>query len=149
MTVPTTFAASDRQYRGRTPGRAQSFSCLSLYCQQQSVGCSRNSGRAQRLPRRVGIFMLLFCGMTAFRLGLLFPDGNRRVGRFDSRMQPWDRFPSSLGRHLCPMDVTCKSRKFTRQPGTQVSQSLPGCSKRQPSLELVAALRQLHHKLAL
>ncbi len=31
---------------------------------------------------------------------VFFPDGNRRIGRgFDSRMQPWDRFPTSMEWH--------------------------------------------------
>lgn len=89
---------------------------------------------------------------------VFFPDGNRQVGRgFDSRMQPWDRFPGSIEWH--PMSyavcgntgcIASQVQKVLRAapPGTQVSPVLAGVwghalQNSRPSLEAqMAALRQ-------
>ena len=89
---------------------------------------------------------------------VFFPDGNRRVGRgFDSRMQPWDRFPSSIEWHPMSYAVCGNTSCIASQvqevlraapSGTQVSPVLAGVWGRalqnsRPSLEAqMAALRQ-------
>ena len=67
---------------------------------------------------------------------VFFPDGNRRIGQgFDSRMQAWDRFPSSIEWH--PMSygscggtscVVDQVRRVVDQapPGTRVSPVIAG-----------------------
>jgi len=89
---------------------------------------------------------------------VFFSDGNRRVGRgFDSRMQPWHRFPSSLEWHpmaygLCG-STSCivnqvKTVLRAAPPGTQVSPVIAGVWGRsingqRPSLEAqMYAIRQ-------
>lgn len=80
---------------------------------------------------------------------VFFPGGNQRLGRgYDSRLQPWDRFPSSLEWH--PMlyancgTTNCIVKQAQRilnsaQPGTKVIPALAGdWGKRirnRPSLE--------------
>jgi uncharacterized lipoprotein YddW (UPF0748 family) len=88
---------------------------------------------------------------------VFFPGGNQTVGQgFDSRLQPWDRFPSSLEWH--PMsyancgNVNCIMAEVRRvlaqaQPGTQVIPALAGqwgrsISNRPPLEDQMRALRQ-------
>ena len=68
---------------------------------------------------------------------VFFPDGNQTVGAqgFDSRLQPWDRFPSTIEWHpmtyaICP-DASCVAaqvqRVTTQAPaGTHVQPALAG-----------------------
>lgn len=93
---------------------------------------------------------------------VFFPDGNQTVGQgYDSRLQPWDRFPSSLQWH--PMsyatcgNVSCIVPQVQRvlsvaQPGTQVIPALAGnwgkSVSNRPPLELqMQALRKLAPQL--
>ncbi|MEA5523949.1 family 10 glycosylhydrolase [Nodularia spumigena] len=88
---------------------------------------------------------------------VFFPDGNQAIGRgYDSRLQPWDRFPSSLEWH--PMsystcgNASCIVQEVQRvlkaaQPGTKVIPALAGswgaAVGNRPSLEAqMQALRQ-------
>ncbi|MDB9304832.1 family 10 glycosylhydrolase [Nodularia spumigena CS-591/12] len=88
---------------------------------------------------------------------VFFPDGNQAIGRgYDSRLQPWDRFPSSLEWH--PMsystcgNASCIVQEVQRvlkaaQPGTKVIPALAGswgaAVGNRPSLEVqMQALRQ-------
>jgi Glycosyl hydrolase-like 10 len=88
---------------------------------------------------------------------VFFPDGNQMVGEgYDSRLQPWDRFPSSLQWH--PMSyATCGNASCIvaqvqqvlsmAKPGTQVIPALAGkwgaSISNRPSLEAqMQALRQ-------
>ncbi|BAY12380.1 family 10 glycosylhydrolase [Calothrix sp. NIES-2098] len=88
---------------------------------------------------------------------VFFPEGNQLLGQgYDSRLQPWDRFPSSLQWH--PMayatcgDVSCIVAQVQRvlsmaKPGTQVFPALAGTwgesINNRPSLEAqMQALRQ-------
>ena len=88
---------------------------------------------------------------------VFFPDGNQAIGQgYDSRLQPWDRFPSSLEWH--PMsystcgDASCIVQEVQRvlntaQPGTKVIPALAGSWGKsvgnRPSLEVqMQALRQ-------
>ena len=88
---------------------------------------------------------------------VFFPDGNQAIGRgYDSRLQPWDRFPSSLEWH--PMsystcgNASCIVQEVQRvlkaaQPGTKVIPALAGSWGKsvgnRPSLEAqMQALRQ-------
>ncbi|BAY25693.1 hypothetical protein NIES2100_54990 [Calothrix sp. NIES-2100] len=88
---------------------------------------------------------------------VFFPEGNQTVGQgYDSRLQPWDRFPSSL--QWNPMayatcgDVSCIIAQVQRvlsmaKPGTQVFPALAGkwgsSISNRPSLEAqMQALRQ-------
>ena len=67
---------------------------------------------------------------------VFFPDANRPVGKgFDSRLQPWDRFPGSLEWHPMAYGVCGNSncivnqiRKVVRQApaGTQIKPALAG-----------------------
>ncbi len=93
---------------------------------------------------------------------VFFPDGNQTMGRgYDSRLQPWDRFPSSLEWH--PMsyancgNVNCIAAQVQRvvsmaKPGTQVIPAIAGqwgkdVSNR-PSLEAqMQALQQFAPQL--
>jgi len=81
---------------------------------------------------------------------VFFPEGNENLGRgYDSRLQPWDRFPSTLEWH--PMayascgDVSCILAEVQRvlsmaKPGTQVIPALAGTwgksVRNRPPLEL-------------
>jgi hypothetical protein len=68
---------------------------------------------------------------------VFFPEGNRQVGTggYDSRLQPWDRFPSNMEWHpmayaICP-DSSCIVEQVQRvlsmaPPGTQVMPVLSG-----------------------
>ncbi|MBH8566538.1 family 10 glycosylhydrolase [Nostoc sp. CENA67] len=93
---------------------------------------------------------------------VFFPDGNQTVGQgYDSRLQPWDRFPSSLEWH--PMsyatcgNVNCIVPQVRRvlsvaKPGTQVIPALAGnwgesVSNRPPLEVQMQALRQLAPQL--
>jgi Glycosyl hydrolase-like 10 len=93
---------------------------------------------------------------------VFFPDGNQTVGQgFDSRLQPWDRFPSSLEWH--PMsyancdDASCIAAQVQRvlsmaKPGTRVIPALAGTwgksVSNRPSLEVqMRALRQFAPQL--
>ncbi|MDZ8053087.1 MAG: family 10 glycosylhydrolase [Aulosira sp. ZfuVER01] len=88
---------------------------------------------------------------------VFFPEGNQLLGQgYDSRLQPWDRFPSTLQWH--PMayatcgDVNCIVSQVQRvlsmaKPGTQVIPALAGkwgdSISNRPSLEAqMQALRQ-------
>lgn len=89
---------------------------------------------------------------------VFFPDGNRRVGQgFDSRMQPWQRFPGSLEWHPMAYGLCGNTRCIVDQvqtvlraapPGTQVSPVIAGVWGRsingqRPSLEAqMYAIRQ-------
>ncbi|YAF97476.1 MAG: family 10 glycosylhydrolase [Nodularia sp. CChRGM 3473] len=94
---------------------------------------------------------------------VFFPDGNQAVGQgYDSRLQPWDRFPNSLEWH--PMsyatcgNANCIMEQVQRvlsmaQPGTQVIPALAGkwggSISNRPSLEAqMQALRQFAPQLA-
>ena len=86
-----------------------------------------------------------------------FPDGNQSVGQrgFDSRLQPWDRFPSTIEWHpmsyaLCddPQCVVRQVKKVlsTSQTQTEVVPAIAGfwgkSYENRPSLEIqMAALR--------
>ncbi|MEH1962892.1 MAG: family 10 glycosylhydrolase [Nostoc sp.] len=93
---------------------------------------------------------------------VFFPDGNQTVGQgYDSRLQPWDRFPSTLEWH--PMlyrtcnDVSCIVEQVQRvlsmaKPGTQIIPALAGqwgkSVSNRPSLEIqMQALRQFAPQL--
>ncbi|MCC5648550.1 family 10 glycosylhydrolase [Nostoc sp. XA013] len=88
---------------------------------------------------------------------VFFPDGNQTVGQgYDSRLQPWDRFPTTLQWH--PMaygncgNASCIVAQVQRvlsmtKPGTQVIPALAGkwggSISNRPSLEAqMQALRQ-------
>jgi hypothetical protein len=89
---------------------------------------------------------------------VFFPEGNQALGQgYDSRLQPWDKFPSSLEWH--PMsyancgNANCIVQQVrevlkTAQPGTQIIPALAGkwgdSISNRPSLEAqMQALRQL------
>ncbi|MEH2360479.1 family 10 glycosylhydrolase [Nostoc sp.] len=93
---------------------------------------------------------------------VFFPDGNQTVGQgYDSRLQPWDRFPTTLEWH--PMlyatcnDVSCIVAQVQRvlsmaKPGTQIIPALAGqwgkSVSNRPSLEVqMQALRQFAPQL--
>ncbi len=93
---------------------------------------------------------------------VFFPDGNQTVGQgYDSRLQPWDRFPTSLQWH--PMaygncgNVSCIVTQVQRvlsmaKPGTQIIPALAGkwgeSVSNRPSLEAqMQALRQFSPQL--
>ncbi|QHG16128.1 family 10 glycosylhydrolase [Nostoc sp. ATCC 53789] len=93
---------------------------------------------------------------------VFFPDGNQTVGQgYDSRLQPWDRFPTTLEWH--PMsygncgNVTCIVAQVQRvlsmtKPGTKVVPALAGkwgeSVSNRPSLEVqMQALRQFAPQL--
>jgi hypothetical protein len=89
---------------------------------------------------------------------VFFPDANRRVGRgFDSRMQPWDQFPSNIEWNpmayaVCGSNTDCIARQVqavvaTAPSGTQVSPAIAGAwggfAYNRPSLEAqMQAIRQ-------
>jgi hypothetical protein len=93
---------------------------------------------------------------------VFFPDANQNVGRgFDSRLQPWDRFPSSLEWH--PMsyancgNVNCIAAQVkqvlnTAKSGTQVIPAIAGewgksVNGRPPLETQMQALRQFAPRL--
>jgi hypothetical protein len=93
---------------------------------------------------------------------VFFPDGNQTVGQgYDSRLQPWDRFPTTLEWH--PMaygncgNVSCIVAQVQRvlsmaKPGTQIIPALAGqwgkSVSNRPSLEVqMEALRQFAPQL--
>ncbi len=95
---------------------------------------------------------------------VFFPDGNQMVRRgYDSRLQPWDRFPSSLEWH--PMayancgstNVSCIAAQVRQvvsmaKPGTQIIPAIAGQWGQsvgdRPSLEMqMQALRQFAPQL--
>jgi hypothetical protein len=94
---------------------------------------------------------------------VFFPDGNQAIGQgFDSRLQPWDRFPNSLEWH--PMsystcgNASCIIQEVQRvlnaaSPNTKVIPALAGSwgasVGNRPSLEVqMQALRQFAPRLA-
>ena len=90
---------------------------------------------------------------------VFFPDANRRVGRgFDSRMQPWDQFPTNIewtpmAYAVCGNSTDCIAKQVqqvlaTAPDGTQVSPAIAGAwggfSHNRPSLETqMQAIRQV------
>ncbi|MBD2440672.1 family 10 glycosylhydrolase [Nostoc sp. FACHB-110] len=93
---------------------------------------------------------------------VFFPDGNQMVGQgYDSRLQPWDRFPSTMEWH--PMayatcnDVGCIAEQVQRvismaKPGTKIIPALAGTwgqsVSNRPSLEAqMQALRKFAPQL--
>ncbi|MBE9208913.1 family 10 glycosylhydrolase [Nostoc sp. LEGE 06077] len=94
---------------------------------------------------------------------VFFPDGNQMVGQgYDSRLQPWDRFPRNLQWHamayaVCS-DVSCITNQVQRvisaaKPGTQIIPALAGAwgqsTTTRPSLEAqMQALRKFSPQLA-
>ncbi|MEH2296702.1 family 10 glycosylhydrolase [Nostoc sp.] len=93
---------------------------------------------------------------------VFFPDGNQTVGKgYDSRLQPWDRFPTTLEWH--PMlygtcgNVSCIVTQVQRvlsmaKPGTQIMPALAGqwgksVSNRPPLEVQMQALRQFAPQL--
>jgi Glycosyl hydrolase-like 10 len=93
---------------------------------------------------------------------VFFPDGNQTVGQgYDSRLQPWDRFPTNLEWH--PMSyancdgancIAAQVQKVvnTAKPGTQIIPALAGTwgksvSNRPPLEVQMQALRQLAPRL--
>ncbi|MDM9583328.1 MULTISPECIES: family 10 glycosylhydrolase [unclassified Nostoc] len=93
---------------------------------------------------------------------VFFPDGNQTVGQgYDSRLQPWDRFPNTLEWH--PMaygtcgNVSCIVAQVQRvlsmaKPGTQIIPALAGqwgkSISNRPSLEVqMQALRKFAPQL--
>jgi hypothetical protein len=93
---------------------------------------------------------------------VFFPDGNQTVGQgYDSRLQPWDRFPTSLEWH--PMsygncgNASCIVSQVQRvlsmaKPGTQIIPALAGqwgkSVSNRPSLEVqMQALRKFSPQL--
>jgi hypothetical protein len=93
---------------------------------------------------------------------VFFPEGNQMLGQgYDSRLQPWDRFPSTLEWH--PMSYTtcgnasCIAAQVKRvlsmaKPGTQVIPALAGkwgqsVSNRPPLEAQMQALRQFAPRL--
>ncbi|MBC1216621.1 family 10 glycosylhydrolase [Trichormus variabilis ARAD] len=93
---------------------------------------------------------------------VFFPDGNQTVGQgYDSRLQPWDKFPNSLQWH--PMsyatcgNVNCIVEQVQRvlsmaQPGTKIIPALAGnwgesVSNRPPLEVQMQALRPFASKL--
>ncbi|MGC9526431.1 MAG: hypothetical protein ACP5D7_12920 [Limnospira sp.] len=81
---------------------------------------------------------------------VFFPEGNRRIGGqgFDSRLQPWDRFPSSIQWHPMAYGVCGTTSCIVEQvqtvatgapPGTQIIPALAGdwgqSIKNRPPLE--------------
>ncbi|MBE9008162.1 family 10 glycosylhydrolase [Fortiea sp. LEGE XX443] len=94
---------------------------------------------------------------------VFFPDGNQTVGQgYDSRLQPWDRFPSNLEWHAMAYatcsDVSCIATQVQQvlnvaKPGTQVIPALAGAwgqsTSNRPSLESqMQALRKFAPQLA-
>jgi len=90
---------------------------------------------------------------------VFFPEGNQPIGRgYDSRLQPWDRFPNSIEWHpmsyaICgPNNGSCIASQVQRvlsmaRPGTQVKPVIAGVwgqpVNNRPSLETqMQAIRQ-------
>lgn len=58
---------------------------------------------------------------------VFFPDGNRRIGAgFDSRMQPWDRFPTSIEWHPMSYGICADASCIVDQARRVVTQAAPG-----------------------
>jgi hypothetical protein len=140
-------------WQGRTPSSTDSLASLQWQLWQLSVAHA-----AQGI-----LDFLNLATLSAKRNGIkagavFFPDGNQAVGQvgYDSRLQPWDRFPSSLEWHPMSYGV-CGSTKCIddlvkrvvnrASPGTQVIPVLAGdwarsVSNRPPLEVQMRALRQ-------
>ena len=140
-------------WQGRTPSAADSLASLQWQLWQLSVAHA-----AQGI-----LDFLNLATVPAKRAGIkagavFFPDGNQAVGQvgYDSRLQPWDRFSSSLewypmsygvcGSTRC-IDDLVKRVVSRASPGTQVIPVLAGDWGRsvsnRPALEVqMRALRQ-------
>ncbi|UWU49389.1 hypothetical protein APLC1_4237 [Limnospira platensis C1] len=59
---------------------------------------------------------------------VFFPEANRRVGEqgFDSRLQPWDRFPSAIEWHPMAYGVCGTTSCIVEQVETVANQAQPG-----------------------
>ncbi|MBW4418166.1 MAG: hypothetical protein KME13_02935 [Myxacorys californica WJT36-NPBG1] len=59
---------------------------------------------------------------------VFFPEGNQTIGRggFDSRLQPWDRFPSSIEWHPMSYGVCGRADCIVSQVQRVMSQARPG-----------------------
>jgi hypothetical protein len=94
---------------------------------------------------------------------VFFPDGNRRIRQgFDSRMQPWDRFPGTIEWHPMSYGICADSSCITSQvqrvvsqapSGTQIIPAIAGVwgtnGYNRPSLEAqMSAIRQVTPQLA-
>jgi hypothetical protein len=119
-------------WQGRTPAPTDTVGSLQWQLWQLSVAHA-----AQGV-----LDFLAVANLAAMRGGVragavFFPDGNLAVGQggYDSRLQPWDRFPSSMEWH--PMsygvcgDTSCIEDLVKRvvsraSPGTQVTPALAG-----------------------
>ncbi|MBD2016304.1 family 10 glycosylhydrolase [Microcoleus sp. FACHB-53] len=140
-------------WQGRTPSPTDSLASLQWQLWQLSVAHA-----AQGI-----LDFLNLATLPAKRAGIkagavFFPDGNQAVGQmgYDSRLQPWDRFPSSLEWHPMSYGVCGSTRCIDdlvkrvmnrASPGTQVIPALAGDWGRsvtnRPSLDAqMRALRQ-------
>jgi hypothetical protein len=140
-------------WQGRTPSPTDSLASLQWQLWQLSVAHA-----AQGI-----LDFLNLATLPAKRAGIkagavFFPDGNQAVGQmgYDSRLQPWDRFPSSLEWHPMSYGVCGSTRCIDdlvkrvmnrASPGTQVIPALAGDWGRsvtnRPSLDAqMKALRQ-------
>ena len=140
-------------WQGRTPSPTDSLASLQWQLWQLSVAHA-----AQGI-----LDFLNLATLPANRAGIkagavFFPDGNQAVGQmgYDSRLQPWDRFPSSLEWHPMSYGVCGSTRCIDdlvkrvmnrASPGTQVIPALAGDWGRsvtnRPSLDAqMKALRQ-------
>jgi hypothetical protein len=140
-------------WQGRTPSPTDSLASLQWQLWQLSVAHA-----AQGI-----LDFLNLATIPAKRAGIkagavFFPDGNQAVGQvgYDSRLQPWDRFPSSLEWHPMSYGVCGSTRCIDdlvkrvvnrAAPGTQVIPALAGDWGRsvtnRPSLDAqMRALRQ-------
>ncbi|MBD2129209.1 family 10 glycosylhydrolase [Microcoleus sp. ZQ-A2] len=140
-------------WQGRTPSPTDSLASLQWQLWQLSVAHA-----AQGI-----LDFLNLATLPAKRAGIkagavFFPDGNQAVGQmgYDSRLQPWDRFPSSLEWHPMSYGVCGSTRCIDdlvkrvvnrAAPGTQVIPALAGDWGRsvtnRPSLDAqMRALRQ-------
>ncbi len=140
-------------WQGRTPAPTDTIASLQWQLYQLSVAHAAQGvldflSLATNLAQKNGI-----------RSGaVFFPDANQAVGQggYDSRLQPWDRFPSSIEWHpmsygVCGSTVCIDNlvkRVVTRAAnGTQVTPALAGTwgksVSNRPSLEIqMQALRQ-------
>ncbi|AFZ16939.1 family 10 glycosylhydrolase [Allocoleopsis franciscana] len=140
-------------WQGRTPTPTDSLASLQWQLWQLSVAHA-----AQGI-----LDFLNLATLPAQRAGIkagavFFPDGNQAVGQvgYDSRLQPWDRFPSSLEWHPMSYGVCGSTRCIDdlvkrvvnrAAPGTEVIPALAGDWGRsvtnRPSLDAqMRALRQ-------
>ncbi|NEQ21885.1 MAG: family 10 glycosylhydrolase [Microcoleus sp. SIO2G3] len=143
-------------WQGRTPSATETLATLKWQLWQLSVAHA-----AQGV-----IDFLSLATLPAQRSGIkagavFFPDGNQGVGRggYDSRLQPWDRFPGSIEWHPMSYGVcgntntscieSLVKRVTDRAPsGTQVIPALAGTWGRpvsnRPSLEAqMQAIRRI------